>query len=233
MLYFTSTEGTVKLLLMSGDLTFFIQKKINKKNLQLLNTACIDLETNLCVCMSFSAKPISLVERCYCRSTVSNLPRGYIRELRFIHTPNCPFQVMWVSPSTPVSDSGIESRFHSGIKPSDRFPLYWTFLTINLHEVAGQRKELCAHARPSVTFTHMLREKVQTKSSISRKRISRVGKKILPKKIAFTCPDWKIWIRFNVQKLLTVTTGNSCWLKNTYRLVSNRHRYMIQPWPFL
>nr|USE40367.1 stromal cell-derived factor 1 [Rachycentron canadum] len=40
------------------------------------------------------AKPISLVERCYCRSTVNNLPRGYIRELRFIHTPNCPFQVI-------------------------------------------------------------------------------------------------------------------------------------------
>lgn len=53
-----------------------------------------DPKTNLC--MSVSAKPISLVERCYCRSTVSNLPRGYIRELRFIHTPNCPFQVMWV-----------------------------------------------------------------------------------------------------------------------------------------
>ncbi|XP_074531587.1 chemokine (C-X-C motif) ligand 12a (stromal cell-derived factor 1) [Halichoeres trimaculatus] len=40
------------------------------------------------------AKPISLVERCYCRSTVSNLPRSYIRELRFISTPNCPFQVI-------------------------------------------------------------------------------------------------------------------------------------------
>ncbi|XP_029305613.1 chemokine (C-X-C motif) ligand 12a (stromal cell-derived factor 1) [Cottoperca gobio] len=40
------------------------------------------------------AKPISLVERCYCRSTVNSLPRGYIRELRFIHTPNCPFQVI-------------------------------------------------------------------------------------------------------------------------------------------
>ncbi|TDH01184.1 hypothetical protein EPR50_G00178030 [Perca flavescens] len=39
-------------------------------------------------------KPISLVERCYCRSTVNNLPRSYIRELRFIHTPNCPFQVI-------------------------------------------------------------------------------------------------------------------------------------------
>ncbi|KAM6922301.1 chemokine (C-X-C motif) ligand 12a (stromal cell-derived factor 1) [Lycodopsis pacificus] len=40
------------------------------------------------------AKPISLVERCYCRSTVNSLPRGNIRELRFIHTPNCPFQVI-------------------------------------------------------------------------------------------------------------------------------------------
>ncbi|XP_056148432.1 chemokine (C-X-C motif) ligand 12a (stromal cell-derived factor 1) [Lampris incognitus] len=40
------------------------------------------------------AKPISLVERCYCRSTVSSLPRGIIRELKFIHTPNCPFQVI-------------------------------------------------------------------------------------------------------------------------------------------
>uniref|UniRef100_UPI0037E7A173 chemokine (C-X-C motif) ligand 12a (stromal cell-derived factor 1) n=1 Tax=Semicossyphus pulcher TaxID=241346 RepID=UPI0037E7A173 len=40
------------------------------------------------------AKPISLVERCYCRSNVNNLPRSYIRELRFIHTPNCPFQVI-------------------------------------------------------------------------------------------------------------------------------------------
>ncbi|XP_061766249.1 chemokine (C-X-C motif) ligand 12a (stromal cell-derived factor 1) [Nerophis ophidion] len=40
------------------------------------------------------AKPISLVERCYCRSTVNSLPRGYVRELRFIHTPNCAFQVI-------------------------------------------------------------------------------------------------------------------------------------------
>ncbi|XP_071377429.1 stromal cell-derived factor 1-like [Centroberyx affinis] len=40
------------------------------------------------------AKPISLVERCYCRSTVNSLPRGIIRELKFIHTPNCPFQVI-------------------------------------------------------------------------------------------------------------------------------------------
>ncbi|XP_008320172.1 chemokine (C-X-C motif) ligand 12a (stromal cell-derived factor 1) [Cynoglossus semilaevis] len=40
------------------------------------------------------AKPISLVERCYCRSRVNSLPRSIIRELRFIHTPNCPFQVI-------------------------------------------------------------------------------------------------------------------------------------------
>ncbi|XP_017268238.1 chemokine (C-X-C motif) ligand 12a (stromal cell-derived factor 1) isoform X1 [Kryptolebias marmoratus] len=40
------------------------------------------------------AKPISLVERCYCRSAVNSVPRAYIRELRFIHTPNCPFQVI-------------------------------------------------------------------------------------------------------------------------------------------
>ncbi|KAM4607731.1 chemokine (C-X-C motif) ligand 12a (stromal cell-derived factor 1) [Polymixia lowei] len=40
------------------------------------------------------AKPISLVERCYCRSTVNAIPRGIIRELKFIHTPNCPFQVI-------------------------------------------------------------------------------------------------------------------------------------------
>ncbi|XP_042357889.1 chemokine (C-X-C motif) ligand 12a (stromal cell-derived factor 1) [Plectropomus leopardus] len=40
------------------------------------------------------AKPISLVERCYCRSTVNSVPRNFIRELRFIQTPNCPFQVI-------------------------------------------------------------------------------------------------------------------------------------------
>uniref|UniRef100_A0A3B3CZQ4 Chemokine (C-X-C motif) ligand 12a (stromal cell-derived factor 1) n=1 Tax=Oryzias melastigma TaxID=30732 RepID=A0A3B3CZQ4_ORYME len=44
--------------------------------------------------LSFAAKPISLVERCSCRSTVNNIPKGYIRELKFIHTPNCPFQVI-------------------------------------------------------------------------------------------------------------------------------------------
>ncbi|XP_054886176.1 chemokine (C-X-C motif) ligand 12a (stromal cell-derived factor 1) isoform X1 [Poeciliopsis prolifica] len=40
------------------------------------------------------AKPISLVERCYCRVTINSLPKGLIRELRFLHTPNCPFQVI-------------------------------------------------------------------------------------------------------------------------------------------
>lgn len=46
---------------------------------------------------SSPAKPISLVERCWCRSTVNTVPQRSIRELKFLHTPNCPFQVMWVS----------------------------------------------------------------------------------------------------------------------------------------
>ncbi|KAK2852664.1 hypothetical protein Q7C36_007865 [Tachysurus vachellii] len=40
------------------------------------------------------AKPISLVERCWCRSTVSTVSQRNIRELKFVHTPNCPFQVI-------------------------------------------------------------------------------------------------------------------------------------------
>ncbi|KAL7877779.1 hypothetical protein SRHO_G00044220 [Serrasalmus rhombeus] len=40
------------------------------------------------------AKPISLVERCWCRSTVNTVPQRNIRELKFVHTPNCPFQVI-------------------------------------------------------------------------------------------------------------------------------------------
>ncbi|KAM8858646.1 chemokine (C-X-C motif) ligand 12a (stromal cell-derived factor 1) [Spinachia spinachia] len=40
------------------------------------------------------AKPISLVERCHCRFTLNNMSRSFVRELRFIHTPNCPFQVI-------------------------------------------------------------------------------------------------------------------------------------------
>uniref|UniRef100_A0A8C1K1V2 Stromal cell-derived factor 1 n=4 Tax=Cyprinus carpio TaxID=7962 RepID=A0A8C1K1V2_CYPCA len=41
-----------------------------------------------------NAKPISLVERCWCRSTVNTVPQRSIRELKFVHTPNCPFQVI-------------------------------------------------------------------------------------------------------------------------------------------
>ncbi|TRY55502.1 hypothetical protein DNTS_004147 [Danionella cerebrum] len=41
-----------------------------------------------------TAKPISLVERCWCRSTHSTVPQRSIRELKFLHTPNCPLQVI-------------------------------------------------------------------------------------------------------------------------------------------
>ncbi|TWW59608.1 Stromal cell-derived factor 1, partial [Takifugu flavidus] len=41
-----------------------------------------------------SAKPISLVERCWCRSTLNTVPQRSIKELKFLHTPNCPFQVI-------------------------------------------------------------------------------------------------------------------------------------------
>uniref|UniRef100_H3BX75 Stromal cell-derived factor 1 n=1 Tax=Tetraodon nigroviridis TaxID=99883 RepID=H3BX75_TETNG len=40
------------------------------------------------------AKPISLVERCWCRSTLNTVPQRSIKELKFLHTPNCPFQVI-------------------------------------------------------------------------------------------------------------------------------------------
>ncbi|XP_062375022.1 chemokine (C-X-C motif) ligand 12a (stromal cell-derived factor 1) [Sardina pilchardus] len=40
------------------------------------------------------AKPISLVERCWCRSTVNTVSQRSIRELKFLHTPNCAFQVI-------------------------------------------------------------------------------------------------------------------------------------------
>lgn len=108
----------------------------------------------------FSAKPIGLVERCYC-STVNNVPRGLIRELKFVHTPNCPFQVMWVFFSvTGCSECHPHKHVsHPGLKTSDRFPLYTTFLTINLREATAQRKELCmhvyTHAPPSLSQTHI------------------------------------------------------------------------------
>ncbi|XP_030637398.1 chemokine (C-X-C motif) ligand 12b (stromal cell-derived factor 1) [Chanos chanos] len=41
-----------------------------------------------------TAKPISLVERCWCRSTLNTVPQRNIREIKFLHTPNCPFQVI-------------------------------------------------------------------------------------------------------------------------------------------
>ncbi|KAF7645981.1 hypothetical protein LDENG_00195360 [Lucifuga dentata] len=41
-----------------------------------------------------AAKPISLVERCWCRSTLNTVPQRSIKELKFLHTPNCPFQVI-------------------------------------------------------------------------------------------------------------------------------------------
>lgn len=49
-------------------------------------------------------------------------------------------------------------------KTYHRFPLYWTFLTINLQKVTGWRKELCTHvythAPLSLAFIQMHREKV-------------------------------------------------------------------------
>uniref|UniRef100_A0A3Q4G4U1 Stromal cell-derived factor 1 n=1 Tax=Neolamprologus brichardi TaxID=32507 RepID=A0A3Q4G4U1_NEOBR len=45
-------------------------------------------------CPLFVAKPISLVERCWCRSTLNTVPQRSIKELKFLHTPNCPFQVI-------------------------------------------------------------------------------------------------------------------------------------------
>ncbi|KPP68015.1 stromal cell-derived factor 1-like [Scleropages formosus] len=43
-----------------------------------------------------AAKPISLVERCWCRSTVNSVSPRSIRELKFVQTANCPIQVMYV-----------------------------------------------------------------------------------------------------------------------------------------
>ncbi|XP_060767110.1 chemokine (C-X-C motif) ligand 12b (stromal cell-derived factor 1) [Neoarius graeffei] len=40
------------------------------------------------------AKPISLLERCWCRSTLNTVPQRNIREIKFLHTPHCPFQVI-------------------------------------------------------------------------------------------------------------------------------------------
>lgn len=139
-----------------------------------------DPATNLC--MSFSAKPISLVERCYCRSTVSNLPRAYIRELRFIHTPNCPFQVMWVLRSTSVSDSCIESHVSMW---NETIREGFSLLDISHHQSPQDgrpEKRIVCTLTPLCHFhTHGHGESLyfQTKSSISRKWIIRVWGKNL------------------------------------------------------
>lgn len=159
-------------------------------------------------CMSFSAKPISLVERCYCRSTVSNLPRGYIRELRFIHTPNCPFQVMWVLRSTSVSDSPIESHVSTLAWNHQRgFLVIGHFSPSISTRWQGQRKELCAHSRPSVTFTHMVTEKV----FISRPKVTFPGSESL---------EWeeKIWI-FEIG--FTHYADLTIWFKQSDLICSN------------
>nr|AXF84162.1 chemokine ligand 12b [Ctenopharyngodon idella] len=59
------------------------------------------------------AKPISLVERCWCRSTLNTVPQRSIREIKFLHTPSCPFQVIiW------YYFSGLEF-----IKPNHLYPV--------------------------------------------------------------------------------------------------------------
>uniref|UniRef100_A0A8C1SDG7 Chemokine (C-X-C motif) ligand 12b (stromal cell-derived factor 1) n=1 Tax=Cyprinus carpio TaxID=7962 RepID=A0A8C1SDG7_CYPCA len=59
------------------------------------------------------AKPISLVERCWCRSTLNTVPQRSIREIKFLHTPSCPFQVIiW------NYFSGLEC-----IKPNHLYPI--------------------------------------------------------------------------------------------------------------
>uniref|UniRef100_A0AAY4E1T6 Stromal cell-derived factor 1 n=1 Tax=Denticeps clupeoides TaxID=299321 RepID=A0AAY4E1T6_9TELE len=60
-----------------------------------LKIAAIILVLSVAFCAPSShAKPISLVERCWCRSTVNTVSQRNIRELRFLHTPNCAFQVI-------------------------------------------------------------------------------------------------------------------------------------------
>lgn len=90
-----------------------------------------------------SAKPISLVERCYCRSTVNSLPRGYIRELRFIQTPNCPFQVVWVR---------VLNAWFSVWNHQSR-----TFFTLALKRQTGFL--LAGHFSPSISERWQAREK--------------------------------------------------------------------------
>lgn len=72
----------------------------------------------------------------------------------------------WLLVSDAHTNASNPNVLHPGPpkKLSHRFPLYWTFLTINLQEVTGRRKELCTHvythAPLSLAFTQMHREKV-------------------------------------------------------------------------
>lgn len=62
-----------------------------------MDVKLLALMTLLAVAMQLptaNAKPISLVERCWCRTTLSTVSRRSIKELKFLHTPNCPFQVI-------------------------------------------------------------------------------------------------------------------------------------------
>ncbi|KAJ8264489.1 hypothetical protein GJAV_G00149740 [Gymnothorax javanicus] len=56
--------------------------------------AVITLLTAVMYMQMSHGKPISLVERCWCRSTHNIVPQRSIRELKFLQTPNCPFQVI-------------------------------------------------------------------------------------------------------------------------------------------
>ncbi|KAG5855312.1 chemokine (C-X-C motif) ligand 12b (stromal cell-derived factor 1) isoform X1 [Anguilla anguilla] len=56
--------------------------------------AVITLLTAVMYTQMSHGKPISLVERCWCRSTHNTVPQRSIRELKFLQTPNCPFQVI-------------------------------------------------------------------------------------------------------------------------------------------
>ncbi|KAG9346115.1 hypothetical protein JZ751_007933 [Albula glossodonta] len=64
--------------------------------------AVITLLTAVMYTQVSHAKPISLVERCWCRNTHNSVPQRSIRELKFLQTPNCPFQV--IHPFHPVSE---------------------------------------------------------------------------------------------------------------------------------
>lgn len=95
--------------------------------------------------LSFAAKPISLAERCSCRSTVNNVPRSFIRELKFIHTPNCPFQVMWVLMlSFPI--------------PIPKFETLSSLLDISHHQSPGgdnQIKEMHMYTHTPLSPAHI------------------------------------------------------------------------------